>query len=49
MQETFEKWANKHGAKYVLYDGTHPNVAGTKLIANEWMKIFELIKAERKI
>jgi lysophospholipase L1-like esterase len=49
MQETFEKWANKHGAKYVLYDGTHPNVAGAKLIANEWMKIFELIKAERKI
>ena len=27
-----------------LNDGVHPNSAGAKLIANEWLKAFENIK-----
>lgn len=40
LQEKFDKAAEEHGAKYYLYDGVHPDLAGGKLIAEEWLKAF---------
>ena len=41
LQEKFDAVAAKHGAKYYLYDGVHPDLAGGKLIADEWLKVFK--------
>lgn len=40
LQEPFDKAAEKYGAKEFLYDGVHPNIAGARLIADEWMKYY---------
>ncbi len=40
LQEKFDEGAAKYGAVHYLYDGVHPDVAGGKLIAEEWLKIF---------
>ena len=40
LQDKFDEAAAKHGPKYYLYDGVHPDVAGGKLIAEEWLKVF---------
>ena len=41
LQGKFDAAAKKHGAAYYLYDGVHPDVAGGKLIADEWLKVFK--------
>lgn len=41
LQEKFNEAAKKFGARYYLYDGVHPMVAGAKLIADEWVKLFK--------
>ncbi len=41
LQGDFEELARKCGEEHVLYDGTHPNIAGSKLIADKWLKVFE--------
>ena len=43
LQEKFDKAAEENGAAYYLYDGVHPSVAGAKLIAEEWLKLFKTI------
>ena len=40
LQEKFDEVAEKYGAEHYLYDGVHPDVAGGKLIAEEWLKVF---------
>lgn len=40
LQEKFDELAEKHGAEHYLYDGVHPDLAGGKLIAEEWLKAF---------
>lgn len=40
LQEKFDDAAAKHGAVHYLYDGVHPDLAGGKLIAEEWLKVF---------
>ncbi len=40
LQEKFDEVAEKHGAEHYLYDGVHPDLAGGKLIAEEWLKVF---------
>ena len=40
LQDTFDKVAEKSCAKDYLYDGVHPNIAGARLIADEWMKLY---------
>jgi lysophospholipase L1-like esterase len=40
LQEKFDEAAEKYGAVHYLYDGVHPDVAGGKLIAEEWLKVF---------
>ncbi len=41
LQEKFDEAVKEHDAKYYLFDGVHPNVAGASLIANEWIKLFK--------
>ena len=41
LQEKFNQKAGEYGAQYYLYDGVHPHIAGAKLIATEWLKVFE--------
>ena len=40
LQDKFDESAEKYGAVHYLYDGVHPDVAGGKLIAEEWLKVF---------
>ena len=40
LQDKLDEAAAKHGAVHYLYDGVHPDVAGGKLIAEEWLKVF---------
>lgn len=40
LQEKFERAAEKYGTEPFLFDGVHPNVAGARLIAEEWIKFF---------
>lgn len=40
LQEMLDKAAEKFGAAYVLEDGVHPTIVGAKLIADEWLKVF---------
>lgn len=41
LQQKFDAAAKKYGASHYLYDGVHPMVAGAKLIADEWLKLFK--------
>lgn len=40
LQDKLDEAAEKHGAAHYLYDGVHPDIAGGKLIAEEWLKVF---------
>lgn len=40
LQDKLDEAAAKYGAVHYLYDGVHPDVAGGKLIAEEWLKVF---------
>lgn len=40
LQEKFNELAKRHGGQYYLYDGVHPDAAGAKTIADEWLKVF---------
>lgn len=43
VQEDMDKFAEKHGNQNVLYDGVHPDIAGAKIISNNWLKkVFDL-------
>jgi len=41
LQERMTELASKSETKYYLADGVHPSVAGAKLIADEWLKLFK--------
>ena len=41
LQARFDEMAKIYGADTYLFDGVHPSVAGSTLIANEWMKAFK--------
>ncbi len=40
LQEKFTSLAKKNGAAYYLYDGVHPTIAASKVIADEWLAVF---------
>ena len=40
LQEKFDAVAEKYPTEVYLYDGVHPNIAGSRLIADEWVKLF---------
>ncbi|MBQ4269553.1 MAG: lysophospholipase [Clostridia bacterium] len=41
LQERLDEAAGKYNAEVFLYDGVHPNIAGARLIADEWLKLFK--------
>ncbi len=41
LQEKFDEAAKKGRGERFLADGVHPNAAGAKLIADEWLKLFD--------
>jgi lysophospholipase L1-like esterase len=40
LQDAFDKAAAKTQASDYLYDGVHPDIAGARLIADEWMNLY---------
>ena len=44
LQSVLEEAAKKSSNQLVLSDGVHPNLYGTVVIANEWMKLFDKIE-----
>ncbi len=40
LQEELDRLAAQCGEEYWLYDGVHPSVAGSKIIANAWLRAF---------
>ena len=40
LQEKLDEAAEKFGADKVLADGVHPAMCGAKLIADEWLRLF---------
>ena len=40
LQDALDRAAAKTQAKYYLYDGVHPDIAGARLIADEWMNLY---------
>lgn len=40
LQDAFDRAEKKTQASDYLYDGVHPNVAGARLIADEWMRLY---------
>ncbi|MGN0822530.1 MAG: SGNH/GDSL hydrolase family protein [Candidatus Gallimonas sp.] len=41
LQEKLNEKAAQYGGEHYLYDGVHPIVAGAKLIADEWVKLYQ--------
>lgn len=41
LQKQFDEAADQFGSEAYLYDGVHPMVAGARLIAEEWLKLFK--------
>lgn len=41
LQEKFTEAAKNYKPEHYLFDGIHPALAGAKLIATEWLKLFE--------
>ena len=47
LQDAFDKAAEKTCVQDYLFDGVHPNIAGARLIADEWLKLYnEKVKAK---
>lgn len=44
LQKKFTEMGEKFGDAYYLFDGVHPTLAGSKLIADEWLKVCEKYK-----
>ena len=44
LQEKFDEATKECGTEPYLFDGVHPTAAGAKLIATEWLKVFDKIK-----
>ena len=40
LQEKFASLADKNGTSHYLYDGVHPTIAASKIIADEWLEVF---------
>lgn len=40
LQDKIAKAVEVYGLKTVCYDGGHPNLVGSKIIADEWLRVF---------
>ena len=43
LQQAFDQASSKTNVENYLYDGVHPDVAGARLIADEWLKAYSKI------
>ncbi len=41
LQEKLEKAVEIYGSQNCFHDGLHPNIVGSKVISNEWLKVFK--------
>ncbi len=41
LQKPLDEYAEKYGKEKTLIDGVHPTIAGARVIANEWLKVFK--------
>jgi lysophospholipase L1-like esterase len=41
LQERIDKAIKMYGLKTCFFDGTHPNLVGSKCISEQWLKIFK--------
>ena len=41
LQDKIEKAIETYGLENVLYDGGHPNLVGSKIISDEWLRVFK--------
>ena len=48
LQEKIDEAAAKYGNETILFDGVHPALAGTVLIAKEWLALFEKVEEDMK-
>lgn len=40
LQPVLNEYAKKYGDEYITFDGIHPNITGARIIAEEWLKVF---------
>jgi lysophospholipase L1-like esterase len=48
LQNDFDQAAKKYKPEDYLYDGVHPMLAGSRLIADKWLELFTKIEKEKK-
>lgn len=41
LQKTLDGLAEQYGSEFITFDGVHPNLTGAKVIANEWLKVYD--------
>lgn len=41
LQEKFDEMTKRYCVETYLYDGVHPHIAGSTLIATEWLQVFK--------
>ena len=41
LQEKLEQAVEVYGRHACFHDGLHPNIVGSKIISNEWLKVFK--------
>ncbi len=41
LQKPLDDYAERHNTSKVLIDGVHPTIAGARIIADEWLKVFK--------
>ena len=44
LQPVLDEYAKKYGDEYITFDGIHPNITGARIIAEEWLKVYNKIK-----
>ena len=44
LQKKITENAEQYGEECILYDGVHPSLVGAKIIADEWLNLFENIE-----
>ncbi len=43
LQDKFNELAKQYEPTFWLYDGVHPTAAGSKIIADEWLKVYRTL------
>lgn len=49
LQESFDKAAEGRDTSLYLFDGVHPTIAGARIIADKWIKLFDEINERNPV